>query len=271
MKRISSIISLLLVAGAALGQQVSLTANPANETAIGTTVALSASVRVGGPATQLPGAPTYHRDGFRFTFKAQRTWPCAETVTIAENVRATGGQSTLAYVTHASSYPWSGAKAGEYTISVDVTYIAIARGAITPQGTILKPQRIGSATMSYKVKPQPGWGGNIKTTFDPPSPATMPTSGPLPVNLTISMYFPQEFRWYRYYNRNCIGCPAGTATQNHVLSATFAMKIPAAGSYIFPIDIDKVVQYPGQSDCTWEQSIQMPHTTPAYYYVNRAP
>jgi hypothetical protein len=268
MKRISSIISLLFVAGTALGQQVSLTANPANETVVGTTVALSASVRVGGPATQLPGAPTYDRNGFRFTFKSQRKWPCAETVTIAENVRATGGQSTLTVVTHASSYPWSGAKAGEYTISVDVTYIRIGR-AITKQGTILKPERIGSATMSYKVMPQPGWSGNVKTTFDPPSPATLPASPPLSVNLYVSMYFPEEFKWYRYKNRNCMGCPAGTATQNHVTSATFAMKIPTTGSYIFPIDIDKVVQYPGQSDCTWEQSIQMPHTTPAWYYVNR--
>ncbi len=270
MKRLLSIISLLFAAGTALGQQVELTANPVNEIVVGNTVALIARVRVAGPAVQLPGSPSYDRSHFRFTFKAQRTWPCAASITIAENVSATGGQGTLTQVIHASSYPWSGAKAGEYTISVDVTYIRFGR-ALTKQGTILKPERIGSATMNYKVKPQSGWSGNVKTTFEPQSPATMPASGTLPVNLTVSMYFPQEFRWYRYKNRNCIGCPAGTTTQNHVLLANFPMQIPGPGSYIFPIDIDKVVQYQGQSDCTWEQSIQMPHTTPAYYYVNRAP
>ncbi len=273
MKRILWIVPLLLVASSLSAQpagvSVSLTATPnATESVVGSAIALTATVTTPGPAVSLPGAPSYDRNRLRYTFKAERTWPCAASTTLAENVNAVGGTSTVTKATHVANYVWTppAANAGEYTFSVDVTYSVPIRLAPTTEiGP--RPQFMGTATLNYKVKPAPGWGLNMKTDFSPPSPAVAPVS----LTLNLSLYYPPEFTWYRW-TYICQGCSPGTQTKDHQPPYTsFQLQIPNPGSYIFAVGIDKVKQYQGQTTCTWEQSVMLPHTTPAYYYVNRAP
>jgi len=274
MKRILWGVSLLSLTGTIFAQPagvwVTLAANPANTAQVGSTVGLTATVHAPMKVSTVSGASVYVRNRLRFTYKAQRSWPCPETITLAENVFATGGSATLIAVTHTSTIPWTppAAKAGEYSLSVDVAYIGIIirppKGGLGPK---LGSERVGSATLNYKVTPPPGFSNNVNTVFDPPSPTTAPVS----LTLNASINFPPEFRWYRYTYR-CNGCSPGAQTKDHQgASTSFQMQIASAGQYTFPMDVDKVVQYPGQSTCTWEQSISLPHTTPAIYYVNRAP
>lgn len=272
MKRIITILPSLLITSTLLAQpagvSVSLTAAPGTESQVGNQITLTATVRTPGKGVLAPNATFsgYDRGRIRYTFKAHRNWPCAKDLTLAENRPATGGAGGILVVTHVSTYVWTppAANAGEYTISVDVTYLTPSRLGSSPTELRPKPQAVGTATANYRVKPTPGWSGNVKFVFDPPSPATAPVS----LNLTMSLYFPPEFRWYRW-KYTCQGCSPGTQTKDHVYPATFQFQIPNAGNYIFPVTIDKVIQYQGQTDCTWEQTVQMPHTDPAYYYVNR--
>src|SRR5688572_5304421 len=99
MKRILIILPLLLITTTLLAQpagvSVSLTAGPANQSQVGSNIVLTATVKTPGKGVLLPNAPypTYVRDRLRYTFKAQRNWPCASALTLAENRSATSGEA----------------------------------------------------------------------------------------------------------------------------------------------------------------------------------
>jgi hypothetical protein len=274
MKRILLGVSLVLLTGTVYAQPagvtVTLSASPANSVTVGSPVVLTATVRTPGVSLS-PGAPApIRRDRLRYTFKAQKNWPCPSAATLAENVSATSGSASPTAVTHVSTFVWTpaAAQAGEYTLSVDVTYISSLGTVGGPLVVTRIPERGRSPRLNYKATPTKGWSLNVKSDFYPASPATAPVSG----TLNLSFYSPPEFRWYRWKIYCTTGCSPSPPSKDHQgLTTSFQFSIPKPGSYIFSADIDRVVQYQGQSDCTWEQTTSMPHLTPPYYYVNRAP
>jgi hypothetical protein len=277
MKRTLWIVPLLFLTGTALAQlpsgvSVTLSANPANAVQGGTAVILTATVHTPGKGILMPGATRsthYNRERLRFTYKAQRSWPCAESspATLAENVPATGGTATPVEATYTSTSSWTpqAAKAGEYTFSVDVVYLTVSIVKVLGQPpSKLTAEKVGSATLNYKVTPPSGFSNYVKTDFSPSSPTTAPVSLYFGVSIINN---PPEGRWYRYQYWCSGGCQPGTGKKDsQPASTSFQMAIPNPGQYTFSIGVDKV----RQSDCVWEQSI-VTHSDPYYYTVNRAP
>jgi hypothetical protein len=249
MKRILLVIvaSLLPIALVAAEPQMSisvtLSAAPAGQITLGAPVTLTATPSMNKPI-ELP--PTrLGQPNIRYTFSAQRTWPCADSTVIAQSVAT-------------KTVTWNPQKAGVYQISVSARIVSRATVGGLPTRT---PQATASLP-NYKVLPQAGWSGNVGTTFSPPSPATAPVS----LNLQVTVGPPAaEGRWYRYQYWCTGGCQPGTAVKdNQSASTSFQMQIPnPAPQYRFDIGVDKV----RQSDCTWEQSI-VTHSNPYYYTVN---
>ncbi len=247
MKRILLVIlaTLLPIALVAAEPQMSisvtLSAAPAGQITLGAPVTLTAtpSMNMPLPTTKL-GQPNIH-----YTFSAQRTWPCADSTVIAQNVAT-------------KTVTWNPAKAGVYQISVSARIVSRE----TLGGLATRTPGATASLPNYKVLPQAGWSGNVGTTFSPPSPATAPVS----LNLQVTVGPPAaEGRWYRYQYWCTGGCQPGTAVKdNQSVSTSFQMQIPNPNpQYRFDIGVDKV----RQSDCTWEQSI-VTHSNPYYYTVN---
>ncbi len=249
------------------GVTVSLEVTPPSVQTVNNEVILKATVSAPGVATQPlgGGGVGYDRDRLRFTFTLQRSWPCPKTITLGD-VRATSGESTPLRTTHVATYPWSWnpINAGEYTFSVDVTYLGAAR-ALSPQGVTLKPQRVGSATIAkYTVKPVAGWSGNVGTNFSPPSESTAPVSS---LYLYVTLNNQPSGTWYRYQYWCTSGCQPGTAMKNNQPTSTsFQLAIPNPGSYRFDIGVDRVYQ----SNCLWDATI-VTHSSPYYYVVKPLP
>lgn len=244
------LISLIPVAVFAQAPDVSLTvslaAAPAGQVNLGNPITLTATPTLGGKLTpdKLAVAREQH---IRYTFSAQRTWPCPDTVSIASKVST-------------KSVTWTAQKAGIYQISVEASYVEpTLRPALT--GKISRGSVATASLPNYKVLPAAGFSPNVLTDFSPPSPATAPVS----LNLQVSIGpNPPEGRWYRYQYWCVSGCQPGTAVKdNQGNSVSFQMQIPNANPQIrFDIGVDKV----RQSDCTWEQSI-VTHANPYYYTV----
>jgi hypothetical protein len=233
---------------------VTLAASPGTVT-LGSPVTLTATPSLLSPKLNPQILWRAVPEHIRYTFTAQRTWPCATSVVIATNVAT-------------KTVTWNPSAAGVYDISVKAVYSIPATPVVKGADTIRVNPTGATATASqpnYNVKPQAGWSGYVKADFNPPSPAIAPVN----LYLSVSVNFSPEYTWYRY-TYSCAGCSPGTQTKDHVTAATFQMNIANPGSYIFGMAVDKVVQYPGQ-DCRWEQSVQLPHLDPAYYYVNAAP
>ena len=272
MKRTLLGVSLLFAASTVLAQvTVTLTASPANSVKVGAPVVLTATVRTPGKGIMFPGATApahYVRDRLRFTYNAQRSWPCADSAPspLAENLQATGGTLTPVAATHVSTFTWTppAAKAGEYTFSVDVIYLNLGRGLDVTHATKLGKEKVGSATLSYKVTPTSSINGNLLSSVSPPSPATAPVS----LSLSLSVSPPPEFKWYRYQYWCSGGCQPGTGVKDHQgTSTSFSMNLPNPGQYTFTIGADQI----RQSDCLWEGSLVTHMSDPYYYIVNRAP
>lgn len=245
------------------GVTVSLTATTGNPQ-VGNPIALTATVRTPGIAVAVPGQPMtkYDRNRLRYTFKAQRSWPCAATKTLGQNLVPNAGESTPVYTNHILTYTWTpaAADAGEYTFSVDVTYVTPpSRLGKSPTELRQRPESFGTATSSpmMRVKPAPGFSHNIRTTFSPESGTAV---APANVSLTVSVIYPPEGKWWRFA---IAGAGAPQVKDRQSSSTTFTLNLNAGSYSIFPT-VDKV----NSASCVWEQTLTT-HADP-YYYVVKA-
>jgi hypothetical protein len=264
MKHISWIISLLFIAGNVFGQtagvSVTLTASSAGSTFpqsyVGSPVTLTATVRTPGTAVQPVGGggTSYERDRLRFTFKAVRGWPCAQITTLAANQPATDGSSgsaSLITESHIATFTWvpQAVQSGEYTLSVDVTYVSQTRLAAS---TTLRPETVGSATKAYTVKPPPGFPGNATLTASPASGSAV--TFPVNVTLSASASIPSDLvasKWR--FTFECQGCtphksdPIETGANPY---ASWTTSVSTPGAHNLFVTVDKV----RLSDCYWQYS-----------------
>lgn len=183
----------------------------------------------------------------RYTFKAQRTWPCADT-----NV-------SLADTTTQSTVTWNGvgAKAGEYTVfTVHVT-------ALQPTGRIglnlpALPEVIGDATLStlpsnVTVRPT----GSVATVWDV-SPLAG-TTGPVTAYVTSKVNFPPEFTKFRFkitcfpYCQPASGIRELDTQASYPLITTIA---PPAGGQSGGTQLNSWVDQVHVPDCLWVGSTQ---------------
>jgi hypothetical protein len=205
---------------------VTLTSTPANQSSI--TLTARVTVSSGATSARVPGTLVVD-NRLRYTFKAQRTWPCADTITIAENIT----QPTVT---------WN--KAGEYTgFTVHVTTVQT-----TPPPVL--PAVLGDGTLSSPVTVTPT--GGVATTWDvfPPAGST----GPVQASVKISANFPPEFTQYRFKITCAANCQPASGTQalgttsSYPFSTTIA---PGGGQQLYAY-VDQV----HMPDCQWVGSIQ---------------
>jgi hypothetical protein len=249
MRRVLLVVLSCLIPAASLAaaetqvtMKVTLAASPPLWPRFGSPITLTATASK--PVVSIIPDP---RERVRYTFTAQRTWPCPETVTIASNVLT-------------SIVTWNPQKAGMYDISVRA---ASERERLTPP----------SATASlpnYEIFPQSGFSERVVTGLLPLSvssinqfvPKMAQPTPPVQLTMSVSVNNPPAGRWYRY-RYSCLrgtiyesiqdlGCqPASGTKDNQPASTSFQMTLPNAGQYIWSIVVDKV----RQSDCTWEQRV----------------
>jgi hypothetical protein len=241
-----SAVALFFVAGVAAGQtpgvSVSLTGNPAHATTVGSSVALTATVRTPGMGVQKIGEGTlYERSRIRLTFKAQRFWPCPETIVLQPSeVTPNGGTWSVVEETHTYTLTWvpPQVRAGEYTLSVDASYI-------TRPG----PQFLGSASINlFLVRPIGTATGPITFGVSPPSGSTV--SFPAVVDLSASVVADPAYKWR--FKFQCEGCnpPWSNPMDVLVAYANWQTTAQAPGGYNFYVYVDKVQQ----SGCVWVAS-----------------
>src|SRR5438132_4945509 len=245
MKRALTLLVSLFPA-ALIAQQVSvsvsLTASPAGSANVGTPITLTANAVAGKPGPEL-GIVRPMQENWRYTFTASRTWPCAESVTIASkspNKTAT----------------WS-PKAGVYNVAVTAEFgVTVPLGGSTAKQL---PSGKGSASLNnYTVKPPSGFAYNVGTSFNPASNNAV---APANVALAVTVMNAPQTKWWRY----AIYGLGPAQTKDHQNSGgSFNFYNLAAGNYTPSISVDQV----NSSDCNWEASIST-HTTD-YYYVVKA-
>lgn len=218
---------------------VTLTSTPASQSSITLTARVMQRPRL---STINAASPLVdHR--LRYTFKAQRTWPCADTtVSIADN-------------TNQSSQPWSGvgAKAGEYTVfTVHITAVQNLLDVRMPR----LPDVIGDATLStapFTVKP----AGTVATVWEV-SPAAG-TTGPVSAVITSKVNFPPEFTQYRFkitcfpYCQPASGTSALGSQAYYPLQTTIT---PPAGGPSGGTQLNTWVDQVHTPDCVWVGSTQ---------------
>ena len=275
MKQIFWIVPMLFVAATAVGSSegvtVTLTASSGvagspNQSGVGNPVTLTATVNAPGIGVQPIGGGgiSYERDRLRYTFKAVRSFPCATTTTLAANMPATGGSTgtaSLITVSHISTYTWvpQAVQSGEYTLSVDVTYVTASR---LTTATTLKPEVVGSATTTYTVKPTPGFPGNLILSASPQAGSAV--SFPVNVTLSATASIPSDTTPSRWrFKFECQGCIPNTspAIESTYPSASWTTSVAAGGAHNLFVFVDKV----RQSDCYWQYS----HFAYNYnYYLN---
>jgi hypothetical protein len=231
---------------------VTLAASPASVT-LGSPVTLTATPTVTSSLKPNPLFPWRAvPEHLRYTFTAERTWPCPASVAIATNVAT-------------KTVTWNPQAAGIYDFSVKAVYSVPSIPVLKGGDTISIKPAGATATASlanYKVQPQSGFSNYVKTDFNPPTPATAPVN----LYLTVSINFPPENRWYRYQYWCSGGCQPATGVKDHQPASTagspFQMTLANPGTYTWSIGVDKV----RQSDCTWEESV-VTHSDPYYYQV----
>jgi hypothetical protein len=243
LKRILILLITLLPA-ALIAQQVpvsvSLTASPAGSANVGTTITLTATAST-STKPLAAGLGKEIQNAFRYTFTAQRTWPCAESTTVATKVAT-------------KTVTWK-PRAGVYNIAVT------AQIGMMPLGTGARPHPSGEGSASlnnFTVRPTSTGINYIGTTFSPDSGNAV---APATVGLTVSIANPPEFKWWRY---SIFGIGSPQTKDQQGSSAQFTLNIPTAGTYSLSPSVDQI----NQADCNWEASVTT-HSNP-YYYVVKA-
>jgi hypothetical protein len=165
----------------------------------------------------------------RYTFTAQRSWPCADSFTIAQN-------SANRTVT------WTAPKAGIYTFEVEVTNLP----SKNPAAPSSPAQLVGRGRKAnYKVTPS-GFVGKLIPTFAPVSGATAPVALKLSVSaMTVGPLFEMP-TYYRLIARvDCQGGCNPTTCTGEGLICNFTL--PAAGAYSFSAAADEISPW----NCDW--------------------
>ncbi|HYS52957.1 MAG TPA: hypothetical protein VER58_04205 [Thermoanaerobaculia bacterium] len=240
MKR-TLILLVCLFPAALIAQQVSvnatLAASPSGSANVGTPITLTATAVAGKPGPEF-NITRPMQENWKYTFTATRTWPCAETTTIANKVAT-------------KSVTWS-PKAGLYNLAVTAEF-----GITVPLGGTAKvPSGKGSASLNnYTVKPTANWSSYVASSFSPPSNTAV---GPVTVGLTLSLNNAPSNKWWRY---TAYGLGPAQTKDHQGASVYFTFNLNP-GTYTPSFTVDQVS---ASADCTWEASIS---THPSdYYYV----
>ena len=222
---------------------VTLTGTPAGQMPF----SLTARVMQSSAFTMARAATPLVDPRLRYTFSAQRTWPCADTnVTIAAN----SSQSVMTWNTQ-------GVKAGEYTVfTVHVT-------AIQPTGRIglnlpALPEVIGDATLStlpsnVTVRPT----GSVATVWEV-SPAAG-TTGPVTAYVTSKVNFPPESTKFRFKITCFPYCQPASGTRELDTQASYPLITtiaPPSGGQSGGTQLNSWVDQVHFPDCVWVGSTQ---------------
>jgi hypothetical protein len=144
---------------------VKLWANPTSESSSGVPVQLMTKVDYVKPTVSIV------TPNLTYSYQARRTWPCQETIVIAQNA--------------GPSITWLPSKGGEF----ELTVIATVRPVSTDHA-----ERITSKPIPYHVM-TPDQAGTFVWSFSPPDGATPPPSS---VSVTLSVLPPLPGYSYRY-------------------------------------------------------------------------
>ena len=184
----------------------------------------------------------------RYTFTAQRTWPCADSFVIPNARIGAPGRPAIGMVT------WTPPKAGIYTFEVAVDYLP------PPKNPNVSTQRIGTGRVAnFKVKPTAGFSGMLWPTFTPASNATAPVNlrlsvsavGTIIINTTTSHpMIPMRL----IAHVDCQGGCNPSSCSADGFAAVCSFQLPAAGTYSFSAAADQV----SPTDCEWLGSASAP-------------
>ncbi len=237
MKRVSCAIALGFLVSSLMAAEmappavnVALAVSPANGVTRGSPITLTATVTAKKP---FPAGriETLASERLRYTFTAQRTWPCADP---AQRLTQNVANATL---------PWTPLKGGIYTFGVEVTYVA---PKLVEPG-LKVGEKLGTASVAnYNVKPS-GFGHNSVISYSPSSgSANAPASVTVSVSLTNPPPIMHRFI-YKYFclSGNCGGQSCTHDVQSTSDSCTFN-NLPA-GQYNFQINEDEV----DPQTCDW--------------------
>jgi hypothetical protein len=214
--------------------KVSLAANPNTGITKGSPVSLTATVTERKP---FPSPKLTFGENLRYTFTAQRTWPCGDAAqTIAQN-------SPNATVN------WTPPKAGLYTFRVNVTNFEKL------PNPPLKSAPLAEATIgNYRVGPPAGFSHQVSFSM---SPASGTATAPANVTVTIGISNPGS---HRYPFKVYLG---GTCSGEFPASPSCSISNVAANSYLAQAEVNEVD--PGT--CDWLATIGTHDYN--YYVVNR--
>ncbi|HJT16807.1 MAG TPA: hypothetical protein VJ853_05445 [Thermoanaerobaculia bacterium] len=188
---------------------MSLTANPATGITKGSPVALTANVTERRPFP-LPRLTVL--GNLRYTFTAQRTWPCSDA---AQVIAQNASNATV---------NWTPPKAGLYTFRVSVSNFEKL-----PNPPI-KNAPLAEATIgNYRVGPPAGFSHQITFLVSPPS-GTL--SGPATLSVGINVANPGSHRFsYKFY----LGGTCGADFPN-----TCTISNVPAGSYLPTVEVNEI-------------------------------
>lgn len=220
---------------------VFLKTNPAGDVTKGTPITLTADLgrEIGA----------LDKSRLRYTFSAQRTWPCADSFVIPNAPIGASGRPVLGMVT------WTPPKAGIYTFEVAVDYLP------PPRMPNASTQRIGNGrVVNFKVKPTSGFSGMLWPTFAPASNAAAPVNLRLTVaavgTIVISTTTSHPVVPVRLIARvDCQGgCNPPSCAADGFGAAVCSFQLPAAGTYTFSAAADQM----SPTDCQWLGSASAP-------------
>jgi len=237
MKRALCGLSLLLassLSAATIEINVSLTANPATGITKGSPVALTANVTERRP---FPQPRLMVLGNLRYTFTAQRTWPCNDAMQVIVQNSAN------------ATVNFTPPKAGLYTFRVSVTNFE--KLPVTP---IKSPPLAEASVGNYRVgPPATGFGHNVSFSMSPPSGTA---TAPAAITVTIGISNPGS---HRYPFKAYLG---GTCSGEFPTQSSCTINNVAANSYLAQAEVNEID--PGT--CDWVASISTHDYN--YYVVN---
>lgn len=210
---------------------VSLAANPSSGITKGSAVTLTATVSEKKPFPQ----PKYlNLKNLRYTFTAQRTWPCSDAV---QEIAQNSSNATVS---------WTPSKAGVYTFRVAVTHFEKLPSPVRV------PPLAESALNNYRVTPPAGFGHNVGFSYSPSSGAA---TAPASITVTLNVSNPGS---HRYPFKVYLG---GTCSGELPTQSSCTIANVAANSYLPQAEVSEI------DGCEWTGYIGTHDYT--YYVVNR--
>ena len=214
---------------------VSLAANPATGITKGSAVSLTATVT---PKKPFPEPKLTILSALRYTFTAQRTWPCSDA---AQVIAQNSPNATVS---------WTPPKAGLYTFRVDVSHVEKVLPVLSTRTAPLAETSIGN----YRVAPPAGFGHQVSFSM---SPSSATATAPASVTVTIGISNPGSHRYpFKVYLGGT--CSGEVPSQS---SCTIANVGP--GSYLPQAEVNEI----DPATCEWVATIGTHGYD--YYVVNR--